>query len=250
MVRGPRLRSARADARKFSARCRSRRIPHTQTSPSCHPRNSFAARFVGRAGRAFSYLRAAIDIGSAIMPAVAMVPANGMAAHQVGNDGCRPCRASGIAAGATAWFWRRLAAVRRAAQPRAALARPFANQHHRDLCRRRGARRDRIRGAVLAVRPNRGCPVSGRNLDFVDALIGRNIRLYRAMKNVSQAALAGAIGVTAQQVQKYESGRSRVSASGLFRVATALGVPVNRFFIEPALFAEGATSSTLLGSRR
>ncbi len=82
--------------------------------------------------------------------------------------------------------------------------------------------------------------MSGSKSDPMDELIGRNVRLYRAVTAVSQAALARAIGVSAQQVQKYESGSSRVSASTLFRIAGALQIPVSRFFEEPERFADRA----------
>jgi transcriptional regulator with XRE-family HTH domain len=47
---------------------------------------------------------------------------------------------------------------------------------------------------------------------------------------MSQATLGRALGVTFQQVQKYENGSNRVGASTLFRVATALGMPLDYFF--------------------
>ena len=60
--------------------------------------------------------------------------------------------------------------------------------------------------------------------DPADAYVGHQIRLRRQALDMSQHALAEAIGVTFQQVQKYERGANRVSASMMVRVATKLGV--------------------------
>lgn len=56
----------------------------------------------------------------------------------------------------------------------------------------------------------------------LDARIGKAVRERRESVGMTQAALAAAIGVTFQQVQKYEQGRNRVAASKLVRIADAL----------------------------
>ena len=66
--------------------------------------------------------------------------------------------------------------------------------------------------------------------DPTDVAVGARIRLARKMRGRSQQALAGAIGVSFQQVQKYESGANRVSASMLARIAAELEVPVAGLF--------------------
>jgi transcriptional regulator with XRE-family HTH domain len=66
--------------------------------------------------------------------------------------------------------------------------------------------------------------------DPTDVAVGARIRLARKMRGRSQQALAAAIGVSFQQVQKYESGANRISASMLARIAGTLGVPVAEFF--------------------
>lgn len=66
--------------------------------------------------------------------------------------------------------------------------------------------------------------------DPVDVAVGARIRLARKMRGRSQQALAEAIGVTFQQVQKYESGTNRVSASMLVRIAADLDVAVAELF--------------------
>src|SRR5712691_2280669 len=63
-----------------------------------------------------------------------------------------------------------------------------------------------------------------------DAEIGQRIRARRLLCRLSQTALADAIGVTFQQVQKYEQGVNRVGAGRLARIAEVLAVPVAFFF--------------------
>jgi transcriptional regulator with XRE-family HTH domain len=63
----------------------------------------------------------------------------------------------------------------------------------------------------------------------VDAHIGRAIRERRNALGISQERLAQQLGITFQQVQKYESGRNRVSASRLVDIATVLDMPVGCF---------------------
>ncbi|WP_085044023.1 helix-turn-helix domain-containing protein [Ensifer aridi] len=64
----------------------------------------------------------------------------------------------------------------------------------------------------------------------VDIHVGRRIRMRRVWLQVTQMALAEAIGVTFQQVQKYEKGTNRVGASRLQQIADALDAPVSYFF--------------------
>jgi transcriptional regulator with XRE-family HTH domain len=64
----------------------------------------------------------------------------------------------------------------------------------------------------------------------LDALVGARIRILRKHLDMSQTELANALGVTFQQVQKYENGKNRVSASRLKMVADALNVTVSDLF--------------------
>jgi transcriptional regulator with XRE-family HTH domain len=66
--------------------------------------------------------------------------------------------------------------------------------------------------------------------DPVDVAVGARIRLTRKLRGVSQMALAKAAGVTFQQIQKYERGANRVSASMLSRIADALDVEIAELF--------------------
>ena len=63
-----------------------------------------------------------------------------------------------------------------------------------------------------------------------DVRLGHKIRTRRMMLGLSQTELGAAIDVTFQQIQKYERGRNRVSASKLERLAATLGVPITYFF--------------------
>lgn len=85
-------------------------------------------------------------------------------------------------------------------------------------------------------------PSKGENSPHpVDQHVGRQIANVRVQSDVSQAQLARAIGISFQQLQKYETARNRVSASMLFEIARALDVPVSRFFGGLPGNGEGAT---------
>jgi transcriptional regulator with XRE-family HTH domain len=69
-----------------------------------------------------------------------------------------------------------------------------------------------------------------RKPDPLDSVVGAKIRIFRTNRGLSQTALAKAIGVTFQQVQKYESGTNRVGAGRLSRIAVVLGVSIGQLF--------------------
>ena len=64
----------------------------------------------------------------------------------------------------------------------------------------------------------------------IDVLVGQNIRICRLQQKFSQTELGRRIGVTFQQVQKYEKGANRVGASRLSQIADVLGVPLLALF--------------------
>lgn len=78
-----------------------------------------------------------------------------------------------------------------------------------------------------SVRP---VPRNTRATTEVDGLVGLRVKLRRVELGVSQEKLAGQLGITAQQLQKYERGTNRVGASRLFQIAKVLDVPVQYFF--------------------
>jgi transcriptional regulator with XRE-family HTH domain len=66
--------------------------------------------------------------------------------------------------------------------------------------------------------------------DSVDRIVGRNIRIYRLQKGLTQTELADQLDLTFQQVQKYEKGTNRVGSGRLLKIAIFLGVPVTALF--------------------
>jgi transcriptional regulator with XRE-family HTH domain len=70
----------------------------------------------------------------------------------------------------------------------------------------------------------------GRRPNPVDLHVGGRVRMRRKLMGVSQEQLADSLGLTFQQVQKYERGANRVSASKLYEIAKTLQVPVSFFF--------------------
>lgn len=64
----------------------------------------------------------------------------------------------------------------------------------------------------------------------IDQYVGKRMRRFRKMADMSQTKLGEEIGVTFQQVQKYERGSNRISASRLYRAAHVLNITVGDFF--------------------
>ena len=64
----------------------------------------------------------------------------------------------------------------------------------------------------------------------IDAHVGSRVRLRRMLIGMSQEKLGELLGLTFQQVQKYEKGANRIGASRLYDIATILNVPVQYFF--------------------
>lgn len=64
----------------------------------------------------------------------------------------------------------------------------------------------------------------------IDSYIGTRVRMRRLMLNMSQENLSARLGVTFQQIQKYEKGTNRISAGRLLELAIALRVPVSFFY--------------------
>lgn len=72
--------------------------------------------------------------------------------------------------------------------------------------------------------------VSKDRIHPVDRHVGQRVRLARVSKKMSQTALGDASGITFQQIQKYEKGTNRISASRLFEFAAVLDVEISYFF--------------------
>ena len=89
-----------------------------------------------------------------------------------------------------------------------------------------------------------GAPRTPRH-GALDALLGDRIRRRRRELQLSQSALGAQLGITFQQVQKYENGTNRVSATMLVKLVEALGVPVSELLqdVEPGAAAPSDGSS-------
>src|ERR1700686_1803261 len=72
------------------------------------------------------------------------------------------------------------------------------------------------------------------NIRPVDRSVGRRVRMTRGSRGLSQTALSSQLGLTFQQLQKYEKGTNRISASKLHDIARILGVEVASFFEDAA----------------
>jgi transcriptional regulator with XRE-family HTH domain len=78
--------------------------------------------------------------------------------------------------------------------------------------------------------------------DSLDIKVGSKVRALRLERQMSQEKLGDALGLTFQQVQKYEKGTNRISAGRLQRIAAILEVPVSVFFADANPPAGGAES--------
>jgi transcriptional regulator with XRE-family HTH domain len=90
-------------------------------------------------------------------------------------------------------------------------------------------------------------PLKDEGPDPIDKYVGSRIRGKRTGLRISQGNLGRAIGVTFQQIQKYESGANRVGSSNLYKIAKALGVDVSFFFEGVEAQLEVAESAAAMG---
>jgi transcriptional regulator with XRE-family HTH domain len=77
----------------------------------------------------------------------------------------------------------------------------------------------------------------------VDRHVGSRVRMRRMLAGLSQEKLGTALGITFQQIQKYEKGTNRIGASRLQQISRALGVPVSYFFEDAPGGVDGADGS-------
>ena len=73
-------------------------------------------------------------------------------------------------------------------------------------------------------------PLRGKRPNATDVYVGSKVRMRRKMLGLSQEKLGERLGITFQQIQKYEKGTNRVGASRLQAMAQALDVPISFFF--------------------
>ena len=85
-----------------------------------------------------------------------------------------------------------------------------------------------------------------KRIEPVDRFVGKNIRIFRTAKGISQTVLGDAVGVTFQQIQKYENGMNRVGSSRLAKIAAVLEVPISRFFDNSVTAADGPVAGPVV----
>jgi len=106
------------------------------------------------------------------------------------------------------------------------LAGSFKPYHHRDLRERHGRGRPHYCKAYVGIEgimPRIPC-------NAIDRHIGLRVRQRRMAVSMTQMSLADALDVSFQQIQKYETGKNKISASRLFEIAYHLCVPFEYFF--------------------
>lgn len=69
-----------------------------------------------------------------------------------------------------------------------------------------------------------------KEINKIDIIIGARMRELRIALGMSQSKLADAVGITFQQIQKYERGTNRMGSSRLFQICQALGITVSKLF--------------------
>jgi transcriptional regulator with XRE-family HTH domain len=82
--------------------------------------------------------------------------------------------------------------------------------------------------------------MAGKKPNPVDTHVGSRVRLRRMLLGMSQERLGESMGLTFQQVQKYEKGVNRIGASRLYQISKILDVPVQFFFEEAPHIGDGS----------
>ncbi len=85
----------------------------------------------------------------------------------------------------------------------------------------------------------------GKGISPIDIHVGRRVRQRRTLLGMSQTTLGDTLGLSFQQVQKYENGTNRISASRIFNLSRVLDVPVEFFFDDmPAAVAASSPAQS------
>ncbi len=91
---------------------------------------------------------------------------------------------------------------------------------------------------------------NARRSNPIDAHVGSRVKMRRMLLGLSQEKLGELLGLTFQQVQKYENGANRIGASRLFDLSHVLGVPVQFFYDEaPAALTDAHNAATGMAER-
>lgn len=88
----------------------------------------------------------------------------------------------------------------------------------------------RSRNATPSVSTEGRAQLTGGQLNAIDAAVGGQVRLRRILLGLSQEAVSKSLGLTFQQLQKYEHGTNRISGSRLYQLSLILHCPVSFFF--------------------
>ncbi|MCB9988283.1 MAG: helix-turn-helix transcriptional regulator [Rhodospirillales bacterium] len=88
--------------------------------------------------------------------------------------------------------------------------------------------------------------ISKRSTTDLDRYMGQKLKTLRSFKGISQSDLAEYMGLSFQQIQKYENGKNRISAASLFHIAKILDANVTDFFPEESGQKEEDTLSDIL----
>lgn len=97
--------------------------------------------------------------------------------------------------------------------------------------------------AVAKIKPEKTATKKKGRANPIDEHVGMQLRQRRALLGMSQERLAEQVGITFQQIQKYENGANRISASRLFEFSKVLDIPVSFFFENYNLSASGKQSA-------
>ena len=91
----------------------------------------------------------------------------------------------------------------------------------------------------------------GKGIGPIDAHVGARVRLRRVLQGMTQTDLGDALGLTFQQVQKYERGTNRISASRLYDLSRVLDVSIEHFFEDiPAAVAASSPAAQKSGKAK
>src|ERR1700743_3183206 len=97
---------------------------------------------------------------------------------------------------------------------------------------------------LSSARHQGGAAVPKKQANPIDAQVGNRVRIRRMLIGMSQERLGDMLGLTFQQVQKYEKGVNRIGAGRLFEIARILGVPIDFFYDGVGFPAEGLAETT------
>jgi transcriptional regulator with XRE-family HTH domain len=86
------------------------------------------------------------------------------------------------------------------------------------------------RPSFIRARPSEGHKASGKAVDEIDIAVGKAVRFFRIKAGMSQATLGSELGVTFQQIEKYEKGANRIGSGRLLQIAKLFNKPITAFY--------------------